>query len=76
MSQLFVRYNHAHLTGLSLDLRAVTLRWQIVDKDAYTPSVAADEFLSDIPSPARVTSSAPLTKVTVTSTVLDADNAH
>lgn len=46
----------------------------LVDTGAYTPNLATHEFLSDVPSGARIKTGAPLTGKTSTAGVADADD--
>jgi hypothetical protein len=74
---LYGKYRRAFLTGAAPDLRAVVLRWLLVDSAQYAPNLdaaAGHEFLSDVPVGARLTSTAPLSNVSVAGATLDADD--
>lgn len=53
---------------------ADTIRVVLVDTGAYTPALATDQFLSDIPAPARVATSSGLAGKTTTAGVADASD--
>lgn len=70
---LFPKYKEA-LLGAGINLSTGTVKALLVDTGAYTYS-ATHQFLSDVPSAARIASSAALTTKTVTNGVFDADDA-
>jgi hypothetical protein len=51
-----------------------TIKVVLVDTALYTPDLANDEFLDDIPAGARIATSAAITGKTSTAGVADADN--
>lgn len=69
---LYPKAKQALLTA-GFNLTTDTIRALLVDLNDYTYS-AAHEFLSDIPSAARVATSGPLVNKTVTNGVFDADD--
>lgn len=69
---LYPKGKAAVLSG-GFNLLTDTMRWVLVDLADYTYS-ANHEFLSDIPSAARVSTSNPLANKSVTSGVFDADD--
>lgn len=57
-----------------VDIDTDTIKVVLVDSGAYTPSLTADQFLSDIPAGARI-ATATLSGVTITGKVVDANDA-
>jgi hypothetical protein len=70
---LYVTAKNRFLTG-ALNWTAATIKVVLIDRTYYTADVTADEFLSDIPAPARTATSAALTTKTATAGVASADN--
>lgn len=73
MSALYGKYRQKALAG-DVSWRDDTIKAVLVDTADYTVSINTHEFLSDIPSGARVATSAALTGKTVTLGVADADD--
>jgi hypothetical protein len=72
---LFDKAREAFLSGLpSISWSSDTIRAVLVDHGVYTPDVATDQFLSDIPEGARVATSGEFAAKTVTAGVADADD--
>lgn len=63
------KFGNAEIDWVSDDIKAV-----LVDLGAYTPSIDVDEFLSDIPSGARIGTPVALATRTNVLGVLDADD--
>jgi len=62
------------LLAADIDLDADTIKAVFVDGADYTPNLATHQYLSDIPSAARVATSGALQNKTVTDGVFDADD--
>ena len=62
------------LIAADIDLDADTVKAVFVDGADYTPDLATHQYLSDIPSAARVATSGALQNKTVTDGVFDADD--
>lgn len=73
MSALYGKGRQKFLTG-DLSWRDDTIKAVLVDTNDYTVSINTHEFLSDIPTGARVAVSPALTGKTTTLGVADADN--
>lgn len=73
MSALYGKARQKFLSG-DLSWSADTIKAVLVDTNDYTVSIDVHEFLSDIPTGARVATSAALTGKTVTLGVADADD--
>lgn len=76
MNRLFQTYKQALLTGTALDLTSADLRVVAVDTGVHDPdtTINGDEFLSDIPVGARITTSPTLTGTAVVNAILDAED--
>jgi hypothetical protein len=70
---LYTKAKQALIAG-DIDLDADTIKAVFVDGADYTPNLATHQFLSDIPSGARVATSGALQNKTVTDGVFDADD--
>lgn len=70
---LFHKAREAFLNG-DISWVADTIKVVLVDSDAYAVNFVEDEYLSDIPSGARMATSAALTGKTSTAGVADADS--
>lgn len=70
---LYTKAKQALIAG-DIDLESDTIKAVFVDGADYTPNLATDQFLSDIPSAARVAISGALQNKTVTDGVFDADD--
>jgi hypothetical protein len=70
---LYTKAKQGLLDG-SLDLDTDTIKSVFVDGADYTPNMATHQYLSDIPSAARVATSGALQNKTVTDGVFDADD--
>jgi hypothetical protein len=70
---LYTKAKQGLLDG-SLDLDTDIIKAVFVDGADYTPNLATHQFLSDIPSGARVATSGALQNKTVTDGVFDADD--
>jgi len=57
-----------------LDWSADDVRLQLVDDDTYTVNLATDQFLSDVPAPARIGAATALANKTNVGGVYDADD--
>lgn len=68
---LFDKAREGFLTGL-ISWTTDNIKAVLVDTGAYTPSLSTNEFLSDIPSGARIATSGNLTSKTATLGVADA----
>lgn len=72
-NSLYAKAKEAFLSGainlLSDDIRAI-----LVDTGAYTVNISSHQFLSDIPSGARIATSTSLANKVVTGGVFDADD--
>lgn len=73
MNSLYTKAKQALIAG-DIDLDADTIKAVFVDGADYTPNLATHEFLSSIPSAARVATSGALQNKTVTDGVFDADD--
>ena len=75
-NQFYPTYKQDLMTGLNLDLTGVNLKCVLLDTNDYTADLTygGDEFLGDIPSGARVSTTGNLTSVSVVDGVLDADD--
>jgi hypothetical protein len=62
------------LIAADIELDADTIKAVFVDGADYTPNLATHQYLSDIPSAARVATSGALQNKTVTDGVFDADD--
>lgn len=56
----------------TIDLTAATLKAMLIDTGAYTPALATDANLSDVPAGARIGTAVALTSKTYAGGVLDA----
>lgn len=72
-NSLYTKAKQGLIDG-SIDLDSDDIRAVLVDGADYTPNLATDEFLSSIPSAARVAVSGALQNKTVTDGVFDADD--
>ena len=72
-NSLYTKAKQGLIDG-SIDLDTDDIRVVLVDGADYTPNLATDEFLSSIPSAARVAVSGALQNKTVTDGVFDADD--
>jgi len=72
-NSLYTKAKQGLLEG-SIDLDSDTVKVVFVDGADYTPNLATHQFLSDIPSAARVATSGALQNKTVTDGVFDADD--
>ena len=70
---LYTKAKQGLLDG-SLDLDTDTVKAVFVDGADYTPNLATHQFLSDIPSAARIATSGALQNKTVTDGIFDADD--
>lgn len=77
-NRFYTKARQARWTGTwTTNLHGATnLKAVLVDAADYTPDTTANghEFLSDIPSAARVSTTAPLSNVSVVGAILDADD--
>ena len=62
------------LLGADLDLEADNIKVVLVDTADYTPNLATDDSLADIPAVARIATSGNLTGKSITDGVFDADD--
>lgn len=62
------------LLGADLDLVTDNIKVVLVDTADYTPNVATDDSLADIPAGARIATSANLSGKSITDGVFDADD--
>jgi hypothetical protein len=58
----------------TLDLNDGDIRALFIDGADYTPNFTTDDFLADVPAPARIGTATALANTTVTDGVFDADN--
>jgi hypothetical protein len=72
-NSLYTKAKQGLIDG-SIDLDTDDIRVVLVDGADYTPNLATDQFLSSIPSGARVAVSGALQNKTVTDGVFDADD--
>lgn len=72
-NSLYDTGRNAFLLG-DIDWVADTIKAVLVDAADYTVNLATHQFLSDIPAPARVATSAAFTGKTATAGVADADD--
>jgi hypothetical protein len=70
---LYTKAKQALIAG-DIDLESDTIKAVFVDGADYTPNLSTHQFLSDIPSGARVAISGALQNKTVTDGVFDADD--
>lgn len=71
-NRLYNKAVEAAMTTRPMNLLAGTIKAQLVDLAAYTPNFTTDEFLSAIPSGARIGAPVTLTGKSITSRVFDA----
>lgn len=72
MNRWYDKAVEAAMTTRPMNLLAGTIKLQLVDLALYTPDFSVDEFLSAIPSGARIGSPITLTGKSLTSRVFDA----
>jgi hypothetical protein len=72
-NSLYTKAKEGLING-SIDLDSDDIRVVLVDGADYTPNLSTHEFLSDIPSAARVAVSGALLNKSVTDGVFDADD--
>jgi hypothetical protein len=72
-NSLYTKAKQALIAG-DIDLDTDTVKAVFVDGADYTPNLSTHQFLSDIPSAARVAISGALQNKTVTDGVFDADD--
>jgi hypothetical protein len=72
-NSLYTKAKQGLIDG-SIDLDTDTIKVVLVDGADYTPNLATHQFLSDIPSAARVAISGALQNKSVTDGVFDADD--
>lgn len=72
-NSLYTKAKQGLLDG-SIDLDSDTIKAIFIDGADYTPNLATHQYLSDIPSAARVATSGALQNKTVTDGVFDADD--
>jgi hypothetical protein len=72
-NSLYTKAKQALIAG-DIDLDADTIKAVFVDGADYTPNMATHQYLSDIPSAARVATSGALQNKTVTDGIFDADD--
>lgn len=73
MNALYDKGREGFLAG-DIDWDSDNIRAILIDVADYTVDLVNDEFLSDVPAPARVATSGNLTNKTVTDGVADADD--
>lgn len=62
------------LLGADIDLAVDNIKVVLVDTNDYTPNIATDDALADIPAGARIATSGNLTGKSITDGVFDADD--
>jgi hypothetical protein len=72
-NSLYTKAKQGLIDG-SIDMDTDTIKAVFVDGADYTPNLATHQYLSDIPSAARVATSGTLQNKTVTDGVFDADD--
>lgn len=73
-NSLYGKYRQACLEGGGVAWLTDNIKAVLVDTGAYTVSIDVDQFLSDIPAPARISTSANLSGKTSTLGVADAND--
>jgi hypothetical protein len=68
---LYDKGREAFLSG-SINWSSDTIKCYLIDTGAYTPNLSTDQFLSDVPSGARIGTAQTLASKTVTAGVADA----
>lgn len=69
-NSLYAKYKEKALSG-TVDLTSTTLKLVLIDTTLYTRNLSTHEFLSDIPSGARVATTSALASKTVTAGAFD-----
>lgn len=71
---LYTKYKQTMLSAGGIDLLEDNILVVLVNFGAYTPNLATDQFLSDIPAGARIATSEFLSGKTVAAGVFDAED--